>query len=475
MLVVLVAAGTMVLGWWCVPVLGLLYGAARGKGAGLALEAGAGAALGWAGVLAWSAPLGPLWQLAVRAGGIFGLPGWAFVAVTLAFAGLLAAPAAVLGSGARRGLPLLLGLSACNASTGPPAVGINFIQVAAGREFSCGLAADGTAYCWDQFPGVPIPVSGTVKLRSVSVRYRHTCGVGQDGQAYCWGDNTVGQVGRVGGTQYNAPVPVRGNLTFQSVSVGLAHTCGLTADGAVYCWGANDVNQLGMDSVPGPCDVGAGPVAVDCSPDPLPVLADLRFTSVSAGDFHACAVATDGTAYCWGQGNTGQLGTGGSAAALPAPVSGGLTFLTVSAGGDHSCGITTEHDAYCWGSNADLQLGSLANDGTCTDGIAYCTTVPFAVSGGLKFDSLTTSEAVPFNGQGPLLGGHSCALAPDGHAYCWGLNDSGQLGGSSDFRSSLPVEARGDSLFVQLAAGWMHTCGLTRQGEILCWDHLSPR
>jgi hypothetical protein len=106
MLAVLIAAGTMNLGWWCVPVLGVLYGAARGTGEDLALEAGVGAALGWAGVLGWSAPPGPLWQLAVRAGGVFGLPGWAFIATTLLFAGLLAATAAHLGSGARRGFPL---------------------------------------------------------------------------------------------------------------------------------------------------------------------------------------------------------------------------------------------------------------------------------------------------------------------------------------------------------------------------------
>jgi hypothetical protein len=104
MLAVLVAAGTMLVDWWCVPVLGLIYGAVRGGGKGLALEAGAGAALGWAGVLGWSAPPGPLWQLAVRAGGIFGLAGWAFVAVTLLFAALLAASAAYLGQVARRGL-----------------------------------------------------------------------------------------------------------------------------------------------------------------------------------------------------------------------------------------------------------------------------------------------------------------------------------------------------------------------------------
>ena len=101
--------------------------------------------------------------------------------------------------------------------------------------------------------------------------------------------------------------------------------------------------------------------------------------------------------------------------------------------------------------------------------------MPFPVTGGLKFDSITTSEGVPYNGDGPLIGGHSCALAPEGHACCWGLNDSGQLGGGTEFRSYTPVLARGDSVFAQVSAGESHTCGLTREGEIICWDHLSPR
>ncbi len=476
-LAVLAAAGTVVLGWWSVAVVGLLYGLALGSRRGAGLEAGAGAALGWAALLGWSAATGPMWVLASRVGGMFGLPGWAFVAVTVLFAALLAASAAVLGAAARGTVPaaLALALIGCNLSTGPRSVGINFTAVSAGREFTCGLADDGTAYCWDQYPGVPIVVSGNVKFRSLSARYRHTCGVGQDGKAYCWGDNSLGQLGRVSGLQSTVPVPVSGDYVFQSVSVGLSHTCGLTTDGAVYCWGANDRDQLGVDSVPGPCDVGAGPAAVDCSPLPVPVLPDLRFTGVSTGDFHSCAVTTDGTAYCWGQGNTGQLGDGGSVASIPVPVAGGLTFLVVSAGGSHSCGLTTTHDAYCWGSNADLQLGSLANDGTCVEAILRCTTVPFAVTGGFKFDSLTTSEAVPYTGAGPLLGGHSCGLAQDSHAYCWGLNEDGQLGGLEDFRSYTPVQVRVDSLFTQISAGFTHTCGLTPEGEIHCWDHLSPQ
>lgn len=388
----------------------------------------------------------------------------------------------------RRGLPpawslgcvpaaavLALGQVGCGVATGPAALGITFRAVRAGRDFSCGLDAQGTAYCWGDVPGTPVPVSGGVTFASLAVRAGHGCGLAADGTAYCWGDNTYGQVGHAAGTAFAVPVAVDSGLAYRVIAVGLYHTCALTTDGALYCWGADDQGQVGLDSVPVPCDVGDGPTPFPCAPGPLAVRPDLRFVSLSAGDYHTCGITTDSTAYCWGQGQSGELGDGAARRSTPVAVSGGLKFLAVSAGGAHSCGITTGHDAYCWGSNTDLQLGSLSDDGGCAVWLLRCTTVPFAVVGGLKFDSITTSQAVPYGGNGPALGGHSCGLTREGLTYCWGLNEEGQLGASQDLRSYTPVLSRGDTVFTQISAGQTHTCGLTAAGEIHCWDHLSPQ
>jgi alpha-tubulin suppressor-like RCC1 family protein len=40
-------------------------------------------------------------------------------------------------------------------------------------------------------------------------------------------------------------VAVSGGLTFTSISAGRFHTCGVATGGAAYCWGANDVGELG--------------------------------------------------------------------------------------------------------------------------------------------------------------------------------------------------------------------------------------
>ena len=66
-------------------------------------------------------------------------------------------------------------------------------------------------------------------------------------------------------------------------------------------------------------------------------------------------------------------------------------------------------------------------------------------------------------------GRHSCLLAEDGRAFCWGGNDRGQLGTDGSARVVSPVAPVGNARFVALASGMSHTCGLTSGGDAWCW------
>src|SRR5437773_11781124 len=77
------------------------------------------------------------------------------------------------------------------------------------------------------------------------------------------------------------------------------------------------------------------------------------WTAIAAGQWHTCGLTTDGAAYCWGRGASGQLGNGSTTdSPNPVAVSGGLTFSALTTGNDHTCGLTTSGAAYCWGSNS---------------------------------------------------------------------------------------------------------------------------
>jgi micrococcal nuclease len=87
------AVATVLLGWWAVPIVGALWALGRGDHRPV-LEASAGAALAWALLLGVSAVQGEAARVAVRVGGVFGLPGTAFTAITIVFGALLAGTAA---------------------------------------------------------------------------------------------------------------------------------------------------------------------------------------------------------------------------------------------------------------------------------------------------------------------------------------------------------------------------------------------
>src|SRR5664280_2694785 len=67
---------------------------------------------------------------------------------------------------------------------------------------------------------------------------------------------------------------------------------------------------------------------------------------------------------------------------------------------------------------------------------------------------------------------HTCALAPSGQAYCWGLNDNGQLGDNTTTDRQTPVAVQqGGVTFTSITAGYRHTCGLTGAGAAYCWGY----
>lgn len=260
--------------------------------------------------------------------------------------------------------------------------GLNFTSVSVGGSHACGITLGGTAYCWGQDTrgqlgdarkvnsSTPIPVSGgggTAILSAIAAGRTHTCGLAPDGTAFCWGSNFDGELGAggVGGTA-DTPALVSGGISFTSISAGgdsipgdsqpRAFSCGVAVGGAAYCWGDNSVGQLGIGSIGGP------------SPVPVPVAGGQTFTRVTVGGTHACGLTAGGAVYCWGGNVDLQLGRGpftGTDAAngTPQQVSGGelpsgVTFTTVSAGVNHTCAIGSDGFAYCWGSNV---YGSLGN------------------------------------------------------------------------------------------------------------------
>jgi alpha-tubulin suppressor-like RCC1 family protein len=235
-----------------------------------------------------------------------------------------------------------------------------FAAVAAGTEFACGLAGS-TASCWgDNLYGelgdgtntshaIPKPISGGVQLSAITAGAFHACGLTSAGAAWCWGDNADGELGNGTNSNSSAPVAVSGGVVFQAIAAGAGFTCGLDVSGHAYCWGANTYGALGGGSAGGGTN------------SPALVAGGNSFTQITAGTYHACALKASGAAYCWGSNSAGQLGNGSTSdQSSPGTVSGAYAFTAIGAGFAHTCALTQSGGTYCWGDNSSGQLG----DGT---------------------------------------------------------------------------------------------------------------
>jgi alpha-tubulin suppressor-like RCC1 family protein len=331
----------------------------------------------------------------------------------------------------------------------------DWVIVSSGGEHTCALRVTGELFCWggddygqlgDGSPGgfrtTPILVSGGYYTwRIVSSGDTHTCAIRSNGALYCWGSNGAGQLGD--GTNQDRSFPVLvpvGFTDWVSVSAGYAHTCAVRGTGQIYCWGSNSYGQLGDGTATNRL---------------TPTLVSGGFTdwvAVSAGRYHTCALRSNGQIYCWGANFVGQLGDGTATnRSTPTLVSGGFTdWVAVFAGGSHTCGVRSAGSLYCWGDNSYGKLG----DGTTTN-----RTVPTLVFGGFS-DWRKVSAGSD----------HTCAIRGSGIAYCWGGNSWGQLGNGSSSNATAPVLVYGDIIdWTQIASGSTYTCAIRGSGELYCW------
>ena len=85
--------------------------------------------------------------------------------------------------------------------------------------------------------------------------------------------------------------------------------------------------------------------------------------AIGLGTQFSCAVRNDGTMWCWGRGDIGQLGNGSSSnSSTPVQVSNLSNGAGVDGGGDQTCAALNDGSAMCWGDNTAGALG----DGTTT-------------------------------------------------------------------------------------------------------------
>ena len=214
------------------------------------------------------------------------------------------------------------------------------------------------ASCWGANESGELGIGTTnqssipVQLRQTWLRVRsgqtHACGIGASppGRLYCWGDNQFGQLG-LGSTSAAMvlePTPVGGFADWSDIAVGWRYTCGLRS-GSVFCWGDGSMSGLGKNTPP-----SFNPIRLGSFED---------VTALAAAGDAACLRRASGEVRCWGNNTQGRLGVGDTALStfLSEPTVLPGEWSTIDLGHSHACGIKMDGSAWCWGANERGQLG----------------------------------------------------------------------------------------------------------------------
>jgi len=311
---------------------------------------------------------------------------------------------------------------------------------------------DGPDEMGDTLPAVDLGVDvdgNPLQAVAISAGAFHTCAVLNDKAAEqslvkCWGDNSSGQLG-LGDTANRGdapnemgnslpPVDLGTGRTAVGIVAGAYHSCALLDDFTIKCWGDNRDGQLGQGDTN---NRGDAPGEMGDSLPPIDLGTGRTATFVAAGLYDTCSVLDDGTAKCWGDNQSGQLGQG-SMNALgddpnemgdnlpPIDLGTGRTALILSVNGDpvsdraSACALLDDSTVKCWGDNSAGQLGQGNTAAMPTIG----------TQSNEMGDNLPPID-LGDSGKAIDLGSafyHTCALLSSQRMKCWGLNDVGELG-----------------------------------------------
>ena len=222
---------------------------------------------------------------------------------------------------------------------------------------------------------------------------------------------------------------------YTAITAGDTHFCALRDDQTLWCWGSNSYQQVGYSNFSGN---GSG------QDIPRIVKGGATYSAVAAGGTMTCAVAAaTGAVDCWGTIPTATAPTEG--------------IVGIAAGGTHACGATADGTLYCWGVNDDGQLGQGNFDPY--DG-------PVAVPGLGSVSSVAAANSV------------TCAIhGPAATVSCWGQDTDGQLGNGDNTSTDVPSpQAVHSDLFgipltgaSSVAVGHEAGCAAMQDGTLRCW------
>jgi alpha-tubulin suppressor-like RCC1 family protein len=176
-----------------------------------------------------------------------------------------------------------------------------------------------------------------------------------------------------------------------------------------------------------------------------PSFADVAPFELAIGNNGFC-VRLEGKVHCGPGEDSRPLAT------LP-PVGGIDDATSVALGSDFGCLTTRRGTVHCWGSNSRAQLGAMLASERSEDAVQVA--------------HVEKAKRV-FAGDE-----HACAITEGGGLWCWGLNLSGETGGSTSWAPPARELATPNEVPLRnvtaVAMTYRSTCAVSKGGRLDCW------
>ncbi|MDB4932832.1 MAG: regulator of chromosome condensation [Myxococcaceae bacterium] len=341
----------------------------------------------------------------------------------------------------------------CPNLCGPGGSCVQAERIAIGRYHGCALRSDRGVSCWGAgtdgrlgdgstdggTPPAPVGVVRAVtgfplaSVAALAAGYDGSCAVDPTGALYCWGSINSDPVLQEFTPAYAATLARRlqradagaaANL-FDGVAIHETRTCAIVRGGGVRCssWVRNLPDGT-SETVDTPADL---PVTDLVRADGAPLDGVVE---VGVGLYHACARRRDGTVWCWGTNQYGQLaaplplGDGGGLGASEAArqIAGVTGAVSLGVGDFFACALAAG-DVRCWGNASLGRVGGFSRAVACANS-NDCAPTPVSVEGLAELVDAYRSPAVQIAAGAE----ETCVRLANGHVWCWGYNHVGQLG-----------------------------------------------
>jgi RCC1 and BTB domain-containing protein len=146
------------------------------------------------------------------------------------------------------------------------------------------------------------PYLQSMKVKQVACGAYHTLALIENGDVYSWGGTLWGKTGQKSGRV--SQVHTLGHHRVIEIACGDFHSLALSDKGDVFSWGGGGTSknkgQLGHSNLK---DLE--------NPEQIQFFRGKKVKNIACGDYHTMALTLEDELYAWGEGNCGQLGTGG--------------------------------------------------------------------------------------------------------------------------------------------------------------------